>query len=106
MIYMDVDGALLHDVADVDMDSLDVSVARREARKSVRTPNQVVDHLLVQSILSKLATNTRLLETTERNVGVQLVGTVNPDRSCLHPVSRGDGAVDVFAEDSGGKAVH
>ena len=60
----------------------------------------------MQSVLSKLTTDTRLLEASERNVGMQLVGTVNPDGTSLHLVGSRDRTIDVLAEYGSSKTIH
>jgi len=99
---------------------------------SVNLRSQVDMHRLnvgvvLEGVLSKLATDCRsevirnqirrrapgegtvrtpaLLETTKRDVDVQRVGTVDPDRSSVQFVASLQGLIDVFGEDGSGKAV-
>lgn len=61
--------------------------------------------IVLESVLAQLATNTRLLEPTERNLGVELVVTVNPDGTRLELASDGVGAREVLGEDGRGETV-
>lgn len=58
-----------------------------------------------QSSLAKLATNTRLLVTTEGELMVKHVVAVDPDGAGLEAVGHADGGVDVLGVDGGSQAV-
>lgn len=59
----------------------------------------------MERVLAQLASNTTLLETTERNVKVQLVRAVDPCGSSFELVCGVQGTVDVLREDGSGETV-
>jgi hypothetical protein len=61
--------------------------------------------VILDGVLTKFSTDTRLLETTERDLGVKLVVTVHPDCSGLKGVSDSVSLGHVFGKDRRGEAV-
>ena len=59
----------------------------------------------MKSVFTQLASNTRLLEATERYVRVQLVSTVDPSSTGLQSVCCPQSLVDILAENCGGQSV-
>jgi hypothetical protein len=60
----------------------------------------------MQSILSKLTSDTRLLIPTKRHLRMELVHAVNPHGARLELMRRLDRAVQVRAEHGSGETVH
>ena len=58
-----------------------------------------------KSVLSEFSADTRLLEASERYVGVELVVAVDPDGTGLQLVGDAEGMRDIAREDSGGETV-
>ena len=71
---------------DVDVDSLDLGV-------------------VLDGVFTEFSTDTRLLESTEWNLWVKLVVTVDPDGSALESLSDSVCSRDVLGEDCGCKTV-
>ena len=61
--------------------------------------------IVLESVLSQLPSDTRLLVATERNLRVKLVGAVDPGGTGAQLLARPEGTVDVLGEDGGGKTV-
>jgi hypothetical protein len=71
---------------DVDVDSLDLGV-------------------VLDGVFTEFSTDTRLLETTERNLRVKLVVTVDPDGTALESLSDSVCSRSVLGKDGGSKTV-
>jgi hypothetical protein len=61
----------------IDLDGLDSGVAREEKHGSAQLLFTEIINPLVQRVFAKLATNTRLFESAERNLCMKLVHTVD-----------------------------
>ena len=88
----------------IDLYGLDVGIAIvedgiRRARSDDR------NDLLVQAIFAELSSDTRLLETTEWDSGVEGVIAINPNSPCFQFVCSIDRPVDIFAKDGGSKPI-
>lgn len=64
-----------------------------------------MDYSLCQRILAELTADTRLLEATKRNLGVECVRAVDPCGTGVQPVRDAECLIDVFAEHGRGKTV-
>jgi len=77
----------VHPLAEIDVHRLDVSV-------------------IFQGILSKLATNSALLETTEWYISIEHVDAVDPNSSGLELVCSHQGTIDILGKDGGSESVY
>lgn len=59
----------------------------------------------MQTIFAQFASDTRLLEPSKGNGGVEHIVTVDPDCPSFQFVGRIERSVDIFAEDGGCEAV-
>lgn len=64
-----------------------------------------MEYPLRQRVLAELTADTRLLEATERNLGVECVRAVDPRGTGVQPVRDAQCLIDVLAEDGRGKTV-
>jgi hypothetical protein len=61
--------------------------------------------VLLQSILTQLAPNARLLETTKRSADIHDVVAIHPNRASVQPICNRSRLLDVMGPDSGHQAI-
>ena len=96
--------------AKIDLDSLDISVAKWEEKspKRSKTPQKWSPrkrHLLVQGVFTQFTPDARLLESTKWHARVQQVRTIDPGRTRMQRMRKLDPPGDILREYRGGQTV-